>query len=89
MIKIDRSFIARLGSDEATPALARNIIRMGLALDLQIVAEGVETTDQYHQLQTLGCQLAQGFLFARAVDERTARAMLTEKGLHPAGRRPT
>jgi diguanylate cyclase (GGDEF)-like protein/PAS domain S-box-containing protein len=82
-IKIDRSFVERLGFDEATPALARSIIRMGQALGLQTVAEGVETSAQREQLRALGCQLAQGYLFARPVDKEAALALLAEETLEP------
>jgi diguanylate cyclase (GGDEF)-like protein len=74
-IKIDRTFVERLGPGETTPALARDIVRMSQALRLTAVAEGVETPEQYAELRELGCPLAQGYLFDRPlhVDDALAR----------------
>ncbi|MCW6010445.1 EAL domain-containing protein [Micromonospora sp. CPCC 205371] len=63
-LKIDQSFVARLGEDDASAAIAGAIINMGHALGLRIVAEGVERPVQEHLLQVLGCDAAQGYLFA-------------------------
>ena len=63
-LKVDRSFIARLGPDARDSHLVEAIIRMAQALGLGVVAEGVETSDQLATLTDLRCQRAQGFLFA-------------------------
>jgi diguanylate cyclase (GGDEF)-like protein/PAS domain S-box-containing protein len=75
-IKIDRSFVERLGPDERTPALARGIIRMSQAIGLRTVAEGVETDEQHKALQELDCPFAQGYLYARPLAESKALALL-------------
>lgn len=74
-IKIDRSFVARMLSHRRTLAIIETIIRLGQALDLQIVAEGVETDEQRLMLTKLRCSHAQGYLFAKpmsAVDATEA-----------------
>jgi EAL domain-containing protein (putative c-di-GMP-specific phosphodiesterase class I) len=79
-IKIDRTFVDRLGVDEATPALARSIIRMSQSLGLRTVAEGVENVGQQAALRELGCPLAQGFLFSSAIPMAAALVLLEERG---------
>ena len=59
-LKIDRSFIARLG-DERSRTLVEGTIRMGHGLGMNIVAEGVETAEQLDILRSLGCDAIQGF----------------------------
>ena len=64
-LKIDRSFIQGLGTDRRDNALVGAVVGMATELGLQVVAEGVETAEQLAQLERLGCNLAQGFLFGR------------------------
>lgn len=64
-LKIDRSFIQGLGTDRRDNALVGAVVGMANELGLQVVAEGVETMEQLAQLERLGCNLAQGFLFGR------------------------
>lgn len=64
-IKIDRSFISGLGRDRTDTAVTSSVIALGRALDLVVVAEGVETQEQYQRLKGLGCDLAQGYLLGR------------------------
>ena len=75
-IKIDRSFIARMLSHRRTLAIIETIIRLGRALDLQIVAEGVETDAQRETLTSLHCSHAQGFLFAEPMTASEATAVI-------------
>jgi diguanylate cyclase (GGDEF)-like protein len=65
ILKLDRSFVSGLDEDEAACTIVGAIVTMGHALGLEIVAEGVERPGQAHQLQRLGCDAAQGYLFAR------------------------
>jgi diguanylate cyclase (GGDEF)-like protein/PAS domain S-box-containing protein len=67
-LKIDRSFIQRIGDSPADEAIVRSIVALAEALDLTLTAEGVETPGQRAALQRLGCRDAQGFLFARPMD---------------------
>ena len=64
-IKIDRSFVNRLVDDATGRALVQAIITLGHALGLEVVAEGVETQEQAQLLGQMGCDLLQGFLYAR------------------------
>jgi len=64
-IKIDRSFVSGLGHDRTDSAVTASIIALGRALDLTVVAEGVETQEQYDRLQELGCTASQGYLLHR------------------------
>ena len=75
-IKIDRSFVARMLSHRRTLAIIETIIRLGQALDLQIVAEGVETDEQRLMLTSLQCSHAQGYLFAKPMSTTDATAAL-------------
>lgn len=64
-IKLDRSFICNVTSSRGDAAIVRGIIAMAHHLQLQVVAEGIETDDQWQYLQQRKCDLLQGFLFAR------------------------
>jgi diguanylate cyclase (GGDEF)-like protein len=64
-LKIDRSFIEGLGRDDNDTAIVAAVVAMAHALDLVVVAEGVETAEQLQRLRTLGCEQAQGYYFAR------------------------
>lgn len=72
-LKIDRSFINEMTSDDSIPRL---VISLGHSMDMQITAEGVETKEQRDLLQTLGCDEAQGWLYAPALDEKKAEEWL-------------
>jgi EAL domain-containing protein (putative c-di-GMP-specific phosphodiesterase class I)/GGDEF domain-containing protein len=67
VLKIDRSFVTRLTSQESARVLAKSVIRLAHGLSLQVVAEGVETEDQAALLQELRCDVLQGFLLGRPV----------------------
>jgi diguanylate cyclase (GGDEF)-like protein len=64
-LKLDRSFVAELGKSQRDAAIISAIVDLSRALDARVVAEGVETEDQLRRVRALGCDLAQGFLFAR------------------------
>ena len=65
VLKIDRTFIDGLGSEAEDSAIVKAVVGMARALDLGVVAEGVETERQVECLRELGCERAQGFYFAR------------------------
>jgi diguanylate cyclase len=65
VLKIDRSFVAGMSANSPDTALVAAAIAMGRALDMEVVAEGIETTEQVTDLCELGCPLGQGYLFAR------------------------
>jgi predicted signal transduction protein with EAL and GGDEF domain len=64
VIKIDRSFISRLGASDRDSAIVGSVISLANSLGMTAVAEGVETAAQASELQALGCRVAQGFHFA-------------------------
>lgn len=66
-LKIDKSFVARVGVGAERNSIAATMIAMGHSLDLLVVAEGVETQEQLGALRNLGCDSVQGYLFSRPV----------------------
>src|SRR5690606_33109897 len=64
-LKIDRSFVHGLGTTPQSTAVVSAIIALARALDLRVIAEGVEEISQMEVLSNLGCHICQGFLFAR------------------------
>lgn len=67
-LKIDRSFVDGLGSEDEDSAIVAAIVQLASTLDLTVVAEGVETEEQLAQLLSLHCDLAQGYLLSRPID---------------------
>lgn len=66
-IKIDRSFVSRMETSREAHAIVSATIALARSLDLEVVAEGVETASQARQLQALGCTLQQGYYFTAAL----------------------
>jgi diguanylate cyclase (GGDEF)-like protein/PAS domain S-box-containing protein len=75
-LKIDKSFVGRLLSVEATAEIVRLIIGLAGALDMEVVAEGIEDAAQWKALRALGCVRAQGYHFSRPVPEPEVAALL-------------
>jgi diguanylate cyclase (GGDEF)-like protein/PAS domain S-box-containing protein len=67
ILKIDRSFVEEVASEDADPVLVRAILALGRTLQIETVAEGIERPEQCDGLRALGCQLGQGFYFARSL----------------------
>jgi EAL domain-containing protein (putative c-di-GMP-specific phosphodiesterase class I) len=67
-LKIDRSFVERIDSDAESEAMVRAIVRLAKALNLEVIAEGVETDGQRRLLRAVGCGEAQGFFFSEPVE---------------------
>ena len=65
VIKIDRSFVSALGTEESADAIVRTIIDLGNGLGMRVVAEGVETVEQARYLSAAGCDELQGYLLGR------------------------
>jgi diguanylate cyclase (GGDEF)-like protein len=80
VIKADRSFLGGLGTDRRDLAVLRAILAIGDGMDIQIVAEGVETQGQRELLRQSGCPFGQGFLFSRPLP-----AEEIQLGRHPLG----
>ena len=83
-LKIDRAFTSRLGTSRADAALYEAIVSMAHALDMRVVAEGVETAEQLAALQALGCEEVQGYFIARPVPAAEAAMLLEKRFLFPA-----
>ncbi len=73
-IKIDRSFVDRMLDDRHSAALIQAILAMARGMDMEVVAEGIETEEQAKLLRLLGCRYGQGFGLGRPVDARQALA---------------
>jgi EAL domain-containing protein (putative c-di-GMP-specific phosphodiesterase class I) len=65
-LKIDRAFVASMGTTGTTGAIIQSIVTLGHALGMKVLAEGVETNEQRVLLRLAGCDEMQGFLFAKA-----------------------
>ena len=77
-LKIERGFIANIAERQSDRALIKTIVELGLALGLEVVAEGIETDEQRAQLLTLKCRLGQGYLFATPMPAENAARLLAE-----------
>ncbi len=75
-LKIDRSFINIMDEDEKSGAIVKTILMLGENLNIEVVAEGIETASQLEKLRSLGCTLGQGYLFSRPIDCETAEEFL-------------
>jgi EAL domain-containing protein (putative c-di-GMP-specific phosphodiesterase class I) len=75
-LKIDRSFVAGMGSNDRDAAIICAIAEMARALGARVVAEGVETEEQLVGVGKLGCELAQGYLFSRPLPPDEIDALL-------------
>ena len=78
-LKIDRSFVDRLNSDNESFEIVKTIINLANVLQVDAIAEGVETVEQVKQLQTLGCEYAQGYLFAKPLSVEMSENYLGKK----------
>jgi diguanylate cyclase (GGDEF)-like protein/PAS domain S-box-containing protein len=83
ILKIDRAFVATIGSDDSQSSLVPAIVSLAKTMRLQAVAEGVETATQADFLARLGCDLAQGYHLARPMDVDALEDLL-RSGLSPA-----
>ena len=77
-IKLDRGFISKLGPQSSSHAIVDAIVSMAHKLDLQVVAEGVETVEQRDQLLRYGCDVLQGYWFSQPVDAASFAGLLQE-----------
>ncbi|WP_236783966.1 putative bifunctional diguanylate cyclase/phosphodiesterase [Azospirillum humicireducens] len=77
VMKIDKSFVSALGSDPRQESLLRGIVELAHRIGLKVVAEGVETEEERAVLTGIGCDYAQGYLFARPLSVADAEALLS------------
>lgn len=86
-LKIDRSFIADVLTDDQNAAIVAALIQLARALDIEVIAEGVETQAQFEIIRAAGCDYAQGFLFGRKVDLLAEGAVFDEGAVPSFGKR--
>jgi diguanylate cyclase (GGDEF)-like protein/PAS domain S-box-containing protein len=79
-IKVERRFVAALGTEDATGPIAHAVIATGTALGLNVIGLGAESPAQVQELRALGCNGAQGFLFSEPIPASEVDALLTEGG---------
>ena len=78
-IKVDRSFVSGPNIGRKSDAIIRAVAEMGSRLEMDIVAEGLETLDQVHAVRDAGCTLGQGYYFSRAVPDYLAATLLAQE----------
>jgi diguanylate cyclase (GGDEF)-like protein len=85
VLKIDRSFISGLPNDADDVSLVKAVLAMAKGLDLKVVAEGVENRDQLSFVTTQGCDLVQGYFFAKPMNDEAYRSYLEklQTGVEP------
>ncbi len=79
-VKIDRSFIRELGVSAESSEIVRTIVELARSLEMEVVAEGVETEDQFRKVTGLGCEYVQGYYFAKPATAETTQALMAERG---------
>ena len=79
-VKIDKSFVDEIATSRAAKAIVQAVVGLGVALDMGVVAEGVETEEQRLLLVASGCTHLQGYLFSRPVTAHSLGKMLMKQG---------
>ncbi|MBN2401051.1 MAG: GGDEF domain-containing protein [Spirochaetes bacterium] len=75
-LKIDRSFITAMNNDEWTLVIPQTIISLGKNMEMDVIAEGIETSEQLNQLKKLGCGYAQGYYFSPPIDTKQTEQLI-------------
>jgi len=78
LLKVDQSFVSAMESNSENGEIVRTVIALAKALKLKVVAEGIESIHQFHQLRILGCEYGQGYLFAKALPARDIENLLDD-----------
>jgi diguanylate cyclase (GGDEF)-like protein/PAS domain S-box-containing protein len=86
ILKIAKPFVDDVGTGEGNPALARAIIALGESLSLRTIAEGIELREQWMGLRALGCEMGQGYFFARPLAAEAMGQLIADnaRGMPPA-----
>jgi EAL domain-containing protein (putative c-di-GMP-specific phosphodiesterase class I) len=79
-LKIDRSFVGRMTEGDQPLQIVRTIIELARVLGMDVVAEGIETFEQYRLLRQLGCRYGQGYLMARPMTAEAVTQLLCLPG---------
>jgi len=77
-LKVDSSFVSRIGEDKESLEIVRTIITLAHNLKMNVIAEGVETAEQLGQLRDLGCEYGQGYYFSRPVSAEEASHLIAD-----------
>jgi EAL domain-containing protein (putative c-di-GMP-specific phosphodiesterase class I) len=80
VLKIDRSFVSRMTEGEQPLQIVRTIVELARVMGMDVVAEGIETREQYRLLREMGCRYGQGFLFARPMTAEAVTQLLRLPG---------
>jgi EAL domain-containing protein (putative c-di-GMP-specific phosphodiesterase class I) len=80
VLKIDRSFVGRMTEGDQPLQIVRTIIDLARVLGMDVVAEGIETGEQYLLLRQMGCRFGQGYLFAKPLPAEQVSALLRLPG---------
>ncbi|MFZ0746988.1 MAG: EAL domain-containing protein [Terracidiphilus sp.] len=80
VLKIDRSFVGRMTDGDQALQIVRTIIELARVLGMDVVAEGIETREQYRLLRQMGCRFGQGYLFAKPMTAESVTQLLRLPG---------
>jgi EAL domain-containing protein (putative c-di-GMP-specific phosphodiesterase class I) len=80
VLKIDRSFVSRMTQGDQPLQIVRTIVELARVMGMDVVAEGIETPEQYRLLREMGCRYGQGFLFARPMTADAVTQLLRLPG---------
>lgn len=81
-LKVDRAFVSGINEAGENQAIAKTVVALAQQLGLRTIAEGVETDYQRRYLQSMGCEAAQGYLFAKPLNREAASSLLQEQAKH-------
>ncbi|MCU1676785.1 MAG: putative signaling protein [Frankiales bacterium] len=81
VLKVDKAFVDKLVAGGSRPALARAVVGLADMLGLDVVAEGIETTEQRTQLVGMGCRAGQGYYFSRPLPAESMRSVIDARTL--------
>lgn len=79
ILKIDRSFVSRLGTESKHEEIVKTILALSRGLGLSVVAEGIETAGQRDQLKSMGCGFGQGYYFSKPIEEDQLEPLLASR----------
>lgn len=79
LLKVDRSFVSAMEENTENGEIVRTVIALAKALKLKVVAEGIESIHQFHQLRILGCEYGQGYLFSKPLQVADIERLLADK----------
>ena len=78
-VKIDQSFVKDLRRNGESADLVRTILDLARSMNMNVVAEGVETNEQLEVLSALGCGYGQGYYFSKPIDKESTQSLISER----------